>query len=309
MANKLAILFTIAPPITTQLFIYRDKLLLIRENSTCLKYPKRFMYKYEGLLVHQTYDEHGTIEVIDTKGERALHFGSHSRQSTMLIDAPNQLNSLYAQAMLGLLLFNDNPTDILMIGLGGGTITKYLLHQFSECKIKVIEYRSSVLKVARSHFQLPINPRLKVKIGCGGEYVAIQSRLAEEKHDLMVIDAFDHQGMALEVSSEKFFDGCRTLLKDDGLLAINLWGTNKDLFREVTWNMGRVFEWRILFLPVRKRGNIIGFAFRENAPKYSMQQLREKAKLLEQQYQLDFPHFVKEFKRNNKTVLNNVIKK
>jgi len=266
------------------------------------------MYKYDGLLVHQTHDDEGSIEVIDTKGERALHFGSHSRQSTMLLSDPNQLNSLYAQAMMGLLLFNESPKDILMIGLGGGTITKFLLHQFSECKIKVIEYRSSVLKVARSHFELPRDPRLKVKIGCGGEYISTQSKLNEAKHDLMVIDAFDHQGMALEVSSINFFDGCRTLLKDDGLLAINLWGTNKELFKEVTWNMGRVFEWRILFLPVRKRGNIIGFAFKENAPKYSMKELREKANQLEQQYHLQFPTFVQDFKRNNTTVLNKVIK-
>jgi len=291
------------------LFIYQDNKVLIRENGTSLKYPKDFMYKYDGLLVHQTLDEHGAIEVIDTKGERALHFGSHSRQSSMIIDDPNHLNSFYAQAMMGLLLFNDSPKDILMIGLGGGTITKYLLHQFSDCKIKVIEFRSSVLKVARSHFQLPLDPRLKVKIGCGGEYVSKQSLQTEEQHDLMVIDAFDHQGMALEVSSEKFFDDCRILLKDDGMLAINLWGTNKDLFQEVTWNMGRAFEWRILFLPVRKRGNIIGFAFKKNAPKYSMKELRAKANQLEQQYHLNFPQFVKDFKRNNTTVLDKVIKK
>jgi len=291
------------------LFIYQDKAVLIRENSNSLKYSQDFMYKYEGLLVHQTYDEHGTIEVIDTKGERALHFGSHSRQSSMALADPNQLNSLYAQAMMGLLLFNDSPKEILMIGLGGGTITKFFLHQFRDCQIKVIEFRSSVLKVARSHFQLPLDPRLKVKIGCGGEYMSIQSKQTEEKHDLMVIDAFDHQGMALAVSSEQFFDDCRTLLKDDGLLAINLWGTNKELFQDVTWNMGRVFKWRILFLPVRKRGNIIGFAFRENAPKYSLKELRAKANQLEQQYQLNFPQFVKDFKRNNATVLDKVIKK
>ncbi len=267
------------------------------------------MYKYEGLLVHQSQDQEGIIEIIETKGVRSLHFGTHSRQSSMLIKDPNELHSLYARAMMGLLLFNDSPEDILMIGLGGGTITKYLLHTFAECRIKVIEYRSSVLKVARSHFGLPLDPRLKVKIGCGGDYISQQSKQVEEKHDLIVIDAFDDSGMALEVSSESFFDGCRTLLKDDGLLAINLWGTNKELFKQVTWNMGQVFEWKILFLPVRKRGNIIGFAFRENAKKYTLKQLREKAKQLENQYHIEFPNFVKDFKRNNTTVLDRVLKK
>ena len=266
------------------------------------------MQKYEGQLIHQSRDDEGVIEVVDKEGVRALHFGSHSRQSTMLIGDPNQLNSYYARAMMGVLLFNDNPEDILMIGLGGGTLAKYFLHQFSECNIKVIEYRKAVLKVARSHFSLPLDPRLKIKIGCGGEYVSSQSKQSQQKHDLLVIDAYDHEGMALEVSSENFFDGCRTLLKDDGLLAINLWGTNKDLFQQVAWNMGRVFEWKILFLPVRKRGNIIGFAFRENARKYTMKELRAKAKQLEDQYQIEFPVFVKDFKRNNTSVLDKVIK-
>ncbi len=267
------------------------------------------MYIDEGTLVYQTQDQEGTIEVIDTEGERVLHFGTHSRQSSMLLDDPNHLNSTYAQTMMGLLLFNDAPKDILMIGLGGGTLTKYLLHQFDNCHIKVIEYRNSVVKVARSHFQLPLDPRLKIKIGCGGEYIHTQSKLNEALHDLIIIDAFDHQGMAEEVSNENFFDGCRTLLKEDGLLAINLWGSQKELFREVAWNMGSIFNWRILFLPVRNRGNVIGFAFREKAKKYSMKELQAKAKQLEQQYQFDFPGFVRDFKRNNTTVLNKVIKK
>lgn len=266
------------------------------------------MYKYDGRVVHESHDDEGIIEIVDTKGVRALHFGSHSRQSTMLLDDPNLLHSLYARAMMGLLLFNDKPEDVLMIGLGGGTLTKYLLHQFSDCKIKVVEYRNSVLKIARSHFELPIDPRLKIKIGCGGEYISTQSKINEEMHDIIMIDAFDHDSMSTEVSSESFFDGCRALMKNDGLLAINLWGTNKDLFQQVAWNMGRVFEWKILFLPVRKRGNIIGFAFRENAPQYTMKQLREKAKILEQNYQLEFPTFVRDFKRNNRSVLKNVIK-
>lgn len=266
------------------------------------------MYKYDGLVVHQSHDDNGIIEIVDSKGVRALHFGSHSRQCSMMLDKPNQLHSLYARAMMGLLLFNDSPKDILMIGLGGGTMAKYLLHQFTQCKIKVVEYRSSVLKVARSHFDLPLDPRLTVKIGCGGEYVYQQSKVAEEKHDLLVIDAYNHEGMALEVSNETFFNNCKTLLKDDGLLAINLWGTDKDLFQQVAWNMGRIFKWKILFLPVRKRGNIIGFAFRENAPKYTLKQLRAKAKQLELQYQIDFPIFVKDIKRNNHSVLNKVIK-
>jgi len=267
------------------------------------------MYKYDGLVIHQSHDDEGIIEVVDNNGERALHFGSPARQSSMLLSEPNQLHSLYARAMMALLLFHDQPKDVLMIGLGGGTLAKFMLHHFPDCRLKIVEYRSSVLKVARSHFGLPFDPRMKIKIGCGAQHVLNQARENEELHDLVLIDAYDHEGMAPEVSSINFFDHCRTLLAKDGLLVINLWGTDKELFQQVTWNLGQVFQWRIIFLPVRKRGNVIGFAFGERFSKPSMKDLAEKAKQLEQRYQLEFPIFLQDFKRNNPSVINRVINK
>ena len=163
--------------------------------------------------------------------------------------------------------------------------------------------------MAYSHFDLPISARLKVKIGCGGEYVDQQSKITQEKYDLIVIDAYDSEGMATEVSSEMFFDNCKTLLKDDGLLAINLWGTDKDLLQKLIWNMGGIYQWKLLYLPVRERGNIIGFAFKEKIPNYTIEQLKEKAKKLEEKYQINYPAFVEDIIKNNpSSTLDKVLK-
>lgn len=267
------------------------------------------MYKYEGLVVHQSHDDEGIIEVVENNGERALHFGTSARQSSMSLAEPNQLHSLYARAMMASLLFHEQPTEVLMIGLGGGTIAKFLLHQFKDCRLKIVEFRSSVLKIARSHFGLPFDPRLKVKIGCGAQHVRQQSREHADLYDLMMIDAYDATGMAAEVSSEAFFDDCYRLLNKKGLLVINLWGTDKALFQQVSWNMGRIFNWRVLYLPVRNRGNVIGFAFGEHFPKPSLKQLIDKAKCLEQQYQLEFPLFLQDFRRYNSSAIQRVFKK
>lgn len=266
------------------------------------------MYKYDGLVVYQSHDDEGIIEIVDKDGERALHFGSPARQSSMRIDEPDRLHSLYARAMMAGLLFHDQPCEVLMIGLGGGTIAKFLLHQFADCRLKVVEFRGSVLKVARSHFGLPFDQRMKIKIGCGARHVSFESRSHSELYDLIVIDAYDHAGMAPEVSSETFFDNCRTLLTRDGLLVINLWGTDKDMFQQVAWNMGRVFDRRMLFLPVRNRGNVIGIAFGEAFQKPNLKQLIDKAKQLEQQYQMEFPTYLLDLKRHNPNVFNRIIK-
>lgn len=265
------------------------------------------MYKYDGQVVYEVHDDEGIIEVVDTKRERALHFGSSARQSSMLLDEPERLNSLYAKSMMAVLLFNANPSNILMIGLGGGTLAKFLLRQFPECQIKVIEFRKTVLKVARSHFNLPFDARLKVKIGCGGHHVLIASRESESRYDLMMVDAYHHDGMADEVSSELFFDNCRTLLSEEGILVINLWGTDKLAFESVSWNMEKIFEGKILFLPVRKRGNIIGLAFKNFPPKQSLKWYQEKATELEHLYALDFSLFLLDLKRRNNNRFNQVI--
>ncbi len=257
------------------------------------------MHKYDGLVIHQVHDDEGIIEVVDGKGERALHFGSPARQSSMRLTEPDRLHSLYARAMMAALLFHEQPQQILMIGLGGGTIAKFLLRQFANCRIKAIEFRSSVLKVARSHFGLPFDSRLKVKIGCGAQHVLIESRERFDCYDLMLIDAYDHEGMAPEVSNALFFDNCHTLLHPEGLLVINLWATDKELFEQVAWNLKRSFDDRVLFLPVRNRGNVIGFAFGAQTPRYSLKQLLDKARQLELQYQLDFPGYLQDLKRHN----------
>jgi Spermine/spermidine synthase. len=112
----------------------------------------------------------------------------------------------------------------LIIGLGGGSLTKHLLHHFPDCRLKVVEYRESVVKIARSHFGLPLDPRLKVIIDDGAKYVRQRTESQSEQYSLMFVDAFDHEGMAPSISNHAFFDACKMLLKKDGMLVINLWG-------------------------------------------------------------------------------------
>jgi spermidine synthase len=266
------------------------------------------MYKYQGILIHQSHDDDGIIEVVDNAGIRALHFGSEARQSTMSLAEPNKLLSLYARTMMGWLLFKPHCDHCLMIGLGGGILPKYFLNTFPECKIKVIEYRHNVVKIAHSYFGLPLSPRLKIKIEDAAIYMRRQSVKHAEQHDLILVDAFDHEGMAEVVIQAAFFDNCKTLLTDDGILVMNLWGTNKALFNQIAWNLQQVFGEKLLFLPVRGRGNVIGFAFNEKSSQLTLKQLRIKALELQETYQLEFTHFLSDLKKHNPDTFHRVIK-
>jgi spermidine synthase len=267
------------------------------------------MYRYEGRVIHESHDDDGILEVIDCDGVRSLHFGSSPRQSSMLLAEPDKLQLDYVRAMTSWLLFKPTLDEALIIGLGGGSLTKHLLHHFPECRLKAVEYRSSVVKIARSHFGLPLDPRLKVIIDDGANYVNHRTESQAEQYSLMFIDAFDHEGMAPSICNHAFFDACKLLLKNDGMLVINLWGgINRPLFQQVAQWLGRTFDWRILFLPVKGRGNIIGLVFNEKAPLYAIKDLRARAITLEQLYQIEFISYLKEIIKHNSSVINNSIK-
>lgn len=266
------------------------------------------MYKYEGRLIYQNHDDDGVLEVIEQNGVRSLHFGSDSRQSSMLVADPDRLELSYVRAMTSWLLFKPACDEALIIGLGGGSLTKYLLHHFPDCRLRAVEYRQSVVKIARSHFGLPFDPRLKIIIDDGGDYVRQRSRTGREQYSLLLVDAFDHDGMASSINNEDFFAGCKMLLKHEGILAINLWGGTKNpVFQQVAVWLGRTFDWKLLFLPVRNRGNIIALAFNSGVPVYAMKELKLKADKLEQLYQIEFSVFLKDFCKHNASTIKQVI--
>ncbi len=268
------------------------------------------MYRHEGLLIHESHDDDGILEVIDRDGVRSLHFGSYPRQSSMRLLTPDRLELSYVRAMTSWLLFKESlADDALIIGLGGGSLTKHLLYHFPDCRLKAVEYRKSVVKIARSHFGLPLDPRLKVIIDDGGQYVRQRTISHEQHYSLIFVDAFDHNSMAASICCEAFFDACKALLKNNGILVINLWGSEKPLFEQVAFWMERVFNQKILFLPVQGKGNVIGLAFSDNCPLYSLKDLRPKALHLENQYQIEFPYFLREIGRHKSGFIDNIIKK
>ncbi len=265
------------------------------------------MYKYEGLLIHESHDDDGILEVVEYQGVRSLHFGSSAKQSSIRLNAEHKLELDYVRAMMMWLVFVDQPEKALVIGLGGGSLARYLLEQFPQVQIKVVEYRKSVVKIARSHFGLPLDPRLKIFIGDGGDYLRKRADTLVDNFQLVFLDAFDHEGMALSLRNQAFFDACKLVLSSNGILVMNLWSSDKPLFEQIAWWLGQIFDWRILFLPVPGKGNVIGFAFSEQVPKQTIRELRKRALLLDTQYDIEFSTFFKEFKRNNDNILNRTI--
>ncbi|MEC4748550.1 spermine synthase [Methylomicrobium sp. Wu6] len=267
------------------------------------------MYKVKGRLIYQSHDDDGVIEVVEQNGVRSLHFGSSARQSSIRLDDPENLELAYLRAMNSWMLFKNAPEHGLLLGLGGGSLARHLLYHFPDCRLVAVEYRKDVVKVARSHFGLPLDKRLKVILDDGGHYVRRRSETLQGYFCLLFVDIFDHDGMSPSLSNIEFFDACRALLTDDGMLVVNLWNTDKDLFASYCDWLNKAFQERVLYLPIKTHDNIIALAFNKGAPQYSLKTLRSRAEALEQIYGLDFSSFLKALIKSNSSVINRVITK
>lgn len=269
-----------------------------RFNDGAIHFSLLFMSKprYGGSLIFQAHDEHGVIEVVDSYGVRSLHFGTLPRQSVMSLDEPDRLALPYIRAMLSALIFQSQPKNILLLGLGGGSLAKFLLRHFLDCQLHVIEYRQRVVRVAHDYFGLPEDERLTIQLGDAKEALSDLLRTHAGVFDLALVDVYDHIGMEPSVNTADFMEDCAAVLNPRGVLSINLWGTQAAVFSQSVKLLRQNFPGRLYELTVPNRGNIIGLGLGELSPRFRMKELEPIAKRLECATGLEMTNFLRKLR-------------
>ncbi|WP_035055929.1 fused MFS/spermidine synthase [Andreprevotia chitinilytica] len=236
------------------------------------------------------------IDISEEFGVRKLHFGNDDTQSAMRINNPTELVLAYSRCVFGFLLFVEPPRDALLIGLGGGSIAKWVNDKLPQARLTCVELHQQVVNVARSMFALPgDSDRLEVIVGDGAAHVYA---MPDACTDLIVMDAYSATGIASPLATPEFFMACRDKLADNGVLAINLWGSDKK-FSEYCNRLSDVFDGKLLCLPARQKGNVIAFGFKRAQGEPRWDQLTDRARDLEVAYGLEFPEFVADLARMN----------
>jgi spermidine synthase len=244
--------------------------------------------------IHKSVADGNIVEVSEVDGVRSLYLGSITIQSSMKVKAPFELELAYTRGMMSFLLFSDSVKHVLTIGLGGGSVPKYIHQYCPEIKQTVVEINPQIINVARSHFYVPENDeKLNVIEGDGIAYLAE----TPNSTDVLMIDAFDSVGIPPDFCSQDFFDSCEMALTNDGIFAINLWGSDKkfDIYLQ---RIEQSFENKVLILPTGKPGNIVVFGFK-HLPDLRIIHLRERAKLLEYSHKVEFLSFLEKLCEHN----------
>ena len=249
-------------------------------------------------LVFSCRDDEGVVEVVDDVDGRALYFGTPARQSAMSREEPHRLMLSYTRAMLSGLLFTRAPRSALVLGLGGGSLPRFLMHVFPACRIDVVERRAAVVQVAREYFHLSRSPRLHIHL-CDAE-VFLREDL-DRAYDLVLVDLHDANGNAPLVNEAGFVESCARRLAARGVLATNVWtGPTKGIPPSILRDHRATFERRHLVLPVTGKGNCILLGLSFAVASYARPHLDDKALDLQLRLGIEFPQLLADLTRANR---------
>ncbi len=222
-----------------------------------------------------------------------MHVGGSAIQSAMRLSDPHALALDYTRCMMSFLLFQSEPPEALMIGLGGGSLPKFFHKHLKKTHVRVVELDPAVVAAARQHFALPPDDeRLKVEIGDGAQ------ALYPEGCDLLVVDAYHDELHVPELAAAEFYDAAFLALREPGALVINFMNDDPKLDQYLQ-RLERAFGGAVLAMPALYDPNILVFAFRGAPASIPWTTLRSRAEKLEARYGLPFTRYVPRFRSMN----------
>lgn len=226
------------------------------------------------------------IDISEENGVRYLHFGSEWVQGAMRIARPWSLALDYTREMMAGLLFQADPQwpkEILLIGLGAGSLAKFIYRNLPDSRITVVEINPQVEFAARQFFKLPDDPqRLRIEISCGADFMLGGSKA----YDMILVDGFDPGARMGALDSVPFFQACRARLNEQGFFGINLLGREKG-YQGTVERIRTAFDARVAVFPSCDSGNTIAFATTGAPLNISLGTLRERAELIRKTMRLD----------------------
>jgi spermidine synthase len=216
------------------------------------------------------------------EGIRRLQFNGGVVQSSMRVSAPFELDLSYTATMMGFLLFHPAPAHILMVGLGGGSLSKYCYRHLPGARITTLEIDAEVIALRDDFLIPPDDERFRVVHADASEFLARHDVQA----DVILLDGYDAAGLPECLCDELFYSNCWKALSSQGVLVANLWGgePKRSVYLE---RLRRIFDGRVWWSKPCGSSNLIVFAVKN--PRYYPQwsRLMRQAQTLGERYRLD----------------------
>lgn len=239
----------------------------------------------ELLAAHE--DAHGTVQVRARGRQRWLCFGDDAVQSRMDLDAPHRLLLPYTRAMMTFLLFRPPPERVLMLGLGAGTVGRFLAHHYPGVRMLALEHSRQVVRLAGAHFG-PY-PR-------GLQAVVADARRPPLREvptaDVLLVDVYAGGGMPGWTFEPGRHARWYRMLKRGGVLVVNLMVRAEPEFLAFMRELRAAFAGRTLCITLDGYHNVVVLAFRDAPERLRLDELRRCAAALSPGHGVEYEAFV-----------------
>jgi spermidine synthase len=161
-----------------------------------------------------------------------------------------------------------------MIGLGGGSMARFIHQRMPATRLAVVEINPGVVTVARKYFHLPEeDERLEIVIGDGAKAVAGRPG----RCDVLVVDGFVNGKVAETLCTRSFYDAAHAALRPRGLMVANFMADDAKLERHCA-RIEKAFGRPPALLLAEEQDNLIAFAFRGGPLRVPWAQLAARAR-------------------------------
>ena len=236
----------------------------------------------DGQLAH-VESEYNDIYVSKRRDNLIMTFqlkGWDYTESVTNLRDPDDLPLKYAQAMMSSLLYPAEPKRILMIGLGGGSISTYLGRFMPDAVIDTVELDRRVIDVAKEYFALRESPRVRYLAGDGRVFLNRNKQL----YDLILLDAYRGGYVPFHLLTKEFYTLVRNRLAPGGAAAFNVHDGTK-LYHSTVRTLSEVFP--TIDLYPSGMGEVIMTVSAD--AKFDREVLAARAAALQDRYKFRFP--------------------
>jgi spermidine synthase len=170
----------------------------------------------------------GRVRVTEEGGLATLSIGDPpTPQSAGRREDPSWLEYEYARLAMTAALFVPAPRRALVVGLGGGSIQRFVRWMWPECVVDSVEIDAAVVRAARAHFGVDGDPRHRIHVDDGRAFV---ERAKDRRWDVVVLDAYAPDYIPPALGTLEFFRLVRERLAPGGVVVANVWGPPNPIF-------------------------------------------------------------------------------
>ena len=223
-----------------------------------------------------------SVTFSESGGIRYLHFGSELIQGAMRLNDPDEIYLDYNQQMMAWLLFLETRPGmrVAQLGLGTGALTKFQHRYCPAVKTTVVELSPAVVIAARAMFFTPSDDRRLETLQLDAkQFVQDQKYLGS--FDAVQVDLYDAICDGPSASSLDFYRGCHKLLKNPGIMTVNLFSRHKSFSINLT-NICNAFGDRVLLFPESHDCNVVAIAFKGPLLEVEWKEISKRAKIIQE---------------------------